>query len=155
MEAPNASRREAMRRAALLALGIDPITVVWPSEDVLKDAEPAAEPPEPAELSDGEWLVIVPFLPPGAPQANAMSNRAFLDAVIAVMRRGGAWTSRYTPAREIEAVRRRFGRWAHLGIFQALTDALTDLDLPPERKRLLALAGQRAAHVEARAHPRE
>ena len=99
--------------------------------------------------------MIAPLLPPEAPQANAMSNRAFLDAVIAVMRRGGAWTSRHTPAAEIEAVRRRFGRWSHLGVFQALADALTDLDLPPERKRLLALAGQRAANLKARAHPRE
>ena len=129
--APNASDREAMRRAALLALGIDPATVVWPSEDVLRDAEPAVQPPEPAELSDAEWQVIAPFLPPEAPQANAMSNRAFLDAVIAAMRRGGAWTSRHTPAPEIEAVRRRFGRWAHQGVFQALTDALAEPRSPP------------------------
>ena len=143
-----------MRRAALLALGIDPATVVWPGEDVLRDAEPAAQPPEPAGLSDRDWQLIGPLLPPEAPQANAMSNRAFLDAVLAAMRRGGAWTSRHTPAAEIEAVRRRFGRWAHLGVFQALADGLTDLDLPPERKRLLALAGQRAANLKARAHPR-
>ena len=53
VESTNASQREASRHAALLALGIDPATVVWPSEDVLKDAEPAVQPPEPAELSDG------------------------------------------------------------------------------------------------------
>ena len=153
-EATNASQREGMRRAALLALGIDPATVAWPSEGELRDAEPAAQPPEPAELSDGEWLVIAPLLPPEAPQANAMSNRAFLDAVIAAMRRGGCWTSRRTPATEIEPVRRRFGRWAHLGVFQALAAALTDLDLAPERKRMFALAGQRAATLRARAHPR-
>ena len=78
-----------MRRAALLALGIDPATVAWPSEGELRDAEPAAQPPERAGLSDAEWQVIAPFLPPEAPQAKAMSNRAFLDAVIAAMRRGG------------------------------------------------------------------
>ena len=155
VEATNASQREAMRRAALLALGIDPATVVWPSEDVLKDAEPAVQPPEPAELSDGEWLVIAPFLPPEAPQANAMSNRAFLDAVIAVMRRGGAWTSRHTPAPRSKPFAAALGAGRTLACFRRWRTRLPSLDLPPERKRLLALAGQRAAHLKARAHPRE
>jgi hypothetical protein len=80
-----------------------------------------------------------------------MSNRDFLDAVLTAMRRGGVWASRDAPAADIEAVRRRFGRWAHLGVFQALAEALPSFALSPECRRLLALAGQRAAQLKSRA----
>ena len=148
-ETTDASQTEASRRAACLGLGIDPATVVWLSESA--ELRELPQPREHVELSDEEWHAIAPFLPSEAPQANSMSNRDFLNAVLAAMRRGGNWVSRHTPATDIEAVRRRFGRWAHLGVFQALAEALPNLDLSPECKRLLALAGQRAAHLKSRA----
>jgi transposase len=141
---------EERRRVACLALGIDPATVVWPSQGA-EPSEPADSNPEHVELSDEDWCVLAPFLPPDAPQASSMGNREFLEAVLAAMRRGGVWVSRRTPAAEIEAVRRRFGRWSHLGVFQALANALPGLALSPECKRLLAFAGQRAAQLKSRA----
>jgi transposase len=149
-------QKEARRAAACLALGIDPATVVWASEAVeLAPREPVALDRERVEFSDADWRAIAPLLPPEAPQAHAMTNRDFLDAVLNAMRRG-AWVSRQTPAPEIEGVRRRFGRWAHLGVFAALAEALPGLELSQECKRLLALAGERAAQLKSRAvHPRK
>ena len=55
------------------------------------------------------------------------------------------------PTAEIEAVRRRFGRWAHAGVFGALADALRDFALSPECRRLLSLAAERQGRLAARA----
>lgn len=145
---------EATGDAGLLrALGIDPATVVWPSagpEDL--DAEPArGAPPQASALADEEWQQVAPLLPPEAPQANAMSNRAFLETVLAAMQRGGAWTTRTATTAEIEPVRRRFGRWAHQGVFERLSADLAALQLSPDHKRLLDLACRRAASLRARA----
>ena len=146
----DASDLEERRRDACRALGIDPSAIVWPTPETSgAPSASVATDREGIELSDEDWVLVAPFLPPEAPQANSMSNRDFLEAVLAVMRRGGSWSSRHTPAAEIEGVRRRFGRWAHQGVFQALADALPSLALSPECKRLLALAGQRAAQLKA------
>ena len=148
----DASDLEERRRDACRALGIDPSAIVWPTPETSgAPSASVATDREVIELSDEDWVLVAPFLPPEAPQANSMSNRDFLDAVLAVMRRGGAWSSRHTPAAEIEGVRRRFGRWAHQDVFQVLADALPSLALSPECKRLLVLAGQRAAQLKSRA----
>lgn len=149
----DALQREAGRRAVCVALGIDPATVPWPTgngEQKRSEVEPPTN-SEQVRLSDTEWKLVAPFLPAEAPQAKTMSTRDFLEAVLAAMRRGGAWVSRSTPAAEVEAVRRRFGRWAHQGVFQGLAEALPSLALSPESKRLLALAGERAARLRSRA----
>jgi hypothetical protein len=137
---------------ALRALGVDPSTVAW------RSARGESGPPDEQAsigddivLSDAAWDKVAPLLPTEAPQASAMPNRVFLEAVLAAMQRGGAWTTRAAPTADIEAVRRRFGRWAHQGIFQALADALPRLAVDPEHARLIALAGRRAACLKARA----
>ena len=50
-----------------------------------------------------------------------------------------------------EHLERRFGRWAHLGVFARLEGVLGHLSLSAERERLLRLACQRAASLKARA----
>ena len=143
----------AERDAALVALGIDAATIVWPKLEAdatdarAKTVESLACAPM---LDDAAWQLLMPLLPAEAPQASAMTNREFLDAVLAAMQRGGAWTSRATPTAEIEPVRRRFGRWAHAGVFEVLAEGLPDLALAADHKRLLALAGRRAASLRAR-----
>jgi transposase len=155
--------------AALKALGIDAATIVWP--DVKVDAATSTEGGEGAplpsvrahasamtgapSLSDAEWQSLAPLLPDEAPQASTMSNRAFLEAVLAAMQRGGAWTSRAIPTAGIEPVRRRFGRWAHAGVFSTLSDAMPNLDWAQDHKRLLALACARAASLRSRARGRD
>lgn len=149
--ASGSSDRQAKRDAAARALGLDPALVRWPGEeDVALSIQPAVAAPEEAPLSDEEWEALAPLLPAEAPQARSMPARDFLDCVLDAMRRGGRWTSRQTPAADIEAVRRRFGRWAHLGVFQGLAEVLPSLALSAESKRLLALACQRAAQLKAR-----
>jgi len=139
----------ARRRAAAIALGLDPAAIAWP--DRHEEHDPASGDTEVEwNLRDEDWRVLEPLLPAEAPQVQTMSNREFLSAVLEAMRRNG-WSSRSTPATAIEAVRRRFGRWAHQGVFEAIGAALTSLDLAPETKRLLALACRRAGRIKANA----
>ena len=156
---PADEEREAheARATCLRRLGIDPETIVWPAAPGVEEVadEGLSLPGDVGCLSDEEWALLAPFLPLEAPQVSAMGNRSFLDAVLAAMQRGGAWTSRATTSAEIEAVRRRFGRWAHQGTFQALREALPRLDVSPEHQRLLGLAAQRAASLKARGSTRE
>lgn len=141
----------AQRDAALRALGIDPSTVVWPDSTLIESCnEEAAAADQEPRLSDAEWQVIAPFLPAEPPQARAMSNRNFLDEVVRAMQRCGTWTTRQKSAQESDAVRRRFGRWAHLEIFQALAEELPRLDLPQALKSALTLAVQRAESLRRR-----
>jgi transposase len=143
---------EASRRAAALALGLDPSTIPWSQlQDERSGGEPTQTEPDRHRLSDEEWRALAPLLPAEAPQVKAMPNRDFLEAVLDAMRRGGAWVSRETPAVEIEAVRRGFGRWAHQGVFQNIAAALPYFALSPDTARLLELAGGRARGLKARA----
>jgi len=143
---------EERRRNACRALGIDPSTVAWPSREGsgLKPSASVVTDRESIELGEDEWQTVALVLPPEAPQLSTMTNREFLNGVLAAMRRGGTWASPQTPAADIEAVRRRFGRWAHQGVFQALAEALPSLALSAETKRLLTFAGERAAQLRAR-----
>jgi hypothetical protein len=138
------------RCAAARALGLDPSAIVWPNtcEDRATE-QPAPSEAERVCLSDAEWALLAPLLPIEAPQAKAMSNRDFVNAVLEALRRG-TWVSRRARAANIESVRRRFGRWSHQEVFQRMAAAVSRLDLPPETKRLLALAGQRAVRLKSR-----
>ena len=143
----NETESDTSRNAAAVALGLDPATIAWP-EGEESGASGEAE-GERQHLSDEAWLALAPLLPVEVPQSKAMSNRAFLEAVLEATQRNG-WVSRKTPAAGIEAVRRRFGRWAHAGVFQAIAAALPGLDLSVETARLLELAGKRARQLKAR-----
>jgi hypothetical protein len=155
---PETSKTEtitAQRDAVLRALGIDPATVVWPDSALIESCdEEAAAADQEVRLSDAEWHVIAPFLPAEPPQARAMSNRNFLDEVVRAMQRCGTWTTRQKSAQESDAVRRRFGRWAHLGVFQVLEEQLPSLDLPGKLKSALTLAAQRAESLRRRSSGR-
>ena len=77
-----------------------------------------------------------------------MSQRQVLDKVIWVIAKGRRWTA----LDGSEAVRRKFGRWAHAGVWQQLHDAAVAAGtLHPQRllhlkriaERAAALAGKR------------
>jgi transposase len=141
---------DTRRRAAAVALGLDPSIIAWPDRRDEHEAASGEVKSERPHLTDAEWRSLAPLLPAEAPQAKAMSNREFLKAVLEAMQRNG-WVSRKTPAADIEAARRRFGRWAHAEVFQGLAAALPGLDLSPETARLLQLAAKRARQLKARA----
>ena len=135
---------------AARALGLDPSVIVWPDRREDRAAgQPHLPDPKRGGLSAGEWAALAPCLPDEAPQAEATSNRDFVNAVLDAMRRG-RWASRHMPRPTIEAVRRRFARWAHRGIFQAIAASLPNPALSSETTHLLELAVRRARRLKAR-----
>jgi transposase len=127
----------------LRAIGADPATVVLPGEAYPADSC-TTEPP--GRLTDCEWAALSLFLPPEAPQSGAMPTRDFLDAVLWVTRLRKPWTE-LSQLRGGEHIRRRFGRWAHRGIWQALREATQHLDLDSARHSEIADVARRAARM--------
>lgn len=81
-------------------------------------------------LTDGEWALVAPFLPVPAKTGRfrRWSLRRVLDAILHVLRTGGAW--RHLP-REFPpwpTVHRWFLRLSHTGVFERLAHALTMAD---------------------------
>ena len=104
-------------------------------------AQPRAE-DIPLALTDAEWAILSPLLPAEPPQAEALDNRAVLDKVIWVIAKGRRWSALNAAH---EAVRRKFGRWAHAGIWQQLhADADAAGALHPQRRLHLQRIAQRA-----------
>lgn len=101
-----------------------------------------------ADLSDEEWATIEPALPLESRQANTMGNRDFVNAVLAAMHRGGRWNDQRKNDPYPDAVRRRFGRWAHLNLWQALDEAIADRDLSGERKAQFKAISDRAKRLQ-------
>lgn len=132
----------AQREAMLRAIGVDPSVIRWPDPVSTREPQSMAVACIATPLSDDEWALIAPHLPAEPPQANAMANRAFLDAVLVAVARG-AWTDHRNRGASSDAVRRRFGRWAQQGVWQRLATA--DLALAPARKAEFANLARRAA----------
>jgi transposase len=114
------------------------------------DAHAVGEPRAFEALDDAEWQHIAPLLPNEAPQAATMGNRAFLNAVLKAMQRGGRWTEYPKTGVSSDAVRRRFGRWAHHGVWQRLAATVLDLDLSAERKDAFGTIARRAQTLAQR-----
>jgi len=144
------STRHDARSAALRALGIDPSTVVFPAVGVDAPGDDQA-PPRPAkgQLDDDEWAIISPYLPDESPQAQALANRAFVDAVLWMQARSAHWTQ--IADQRGEAVRKRFARWAHTGVWQRLYDDVVQVGgLGGERQAQLAALAKRARILQSR-----
>lgn len=105
------------------------------------------------ELSDDEWAVVEPFLPPprvgGRPRDD---DRRVLNAIVWKIRSGAAW--RDVPARygSWQSVYTRFRRWALDGTFtrmltgvQAAADAAGDIDWLVSVDSTIVRAHQHAA----------
>lgn len=140
----------AEQAAALRGLGVNPATIAW------EGRPPAPEPSPPPrrllvvdDLSEADWeaLGAARVLPPPPSQADAMSDRAFIAAVVAVLRAGAAWTAlphHVSP----EAVRRKFARWAHAGVWQRL--AASHAPVSADLRRRLEAASMRAQRLSQR-----
>ena len=129
--------------AACAALGIDMETL----PRSLREPEACAvEPVEPREvplaLSDTEWAVIELSLPPEPSQADTLGNRAIVDAVLWTIVKGKGWT--HLGRVSHEAVRRKFGRWATEGIWQALSLTVSSSELSSERRSQFRRIAERA-----------
>jgi transposase len=129
--------------AALRAIGVDPATV---SDRIFAPCDPEPESkctvPLDVELSDGEWDLIAPHLPPEPTQSATLSNREIVDAVLRVIVLRKPWTG--LGGARAEAVRKKFGRWVRAGAWQRLAAALSESHLSPERKRQILRIAERA-----------
>lgn len=110
--------------------------------------QPSDDPRSPFEpLLDTEWEIIALHLPAEPRQINTMGNREFVNAVLAAMHRGGRWTAYLKPGAQSDAVRRRFGRWAHQGIWQDFKMNLPELSLTDGRKKEFEAIARRAEQL--------
>jgi hypothetical protein len=146
---------EDTRDVAARALGIDPTLLSWERLAEAESGAPATAPAltvdlptDFAPLTDLEWQTLLPLLPAERSQLSVMGNRDFLDAVLQAMARCGRWAARDWSARKSESVRRRFSRWAKLGIFERLAERLPELALSPETRRWLVLAAHCARRLD-------
>jgi transposase len=80
-------------------------------------------------VSDEEWLVIGPLLPPerGRWSRPAQDNRRYFEGMLWVARTGSQW--RYLPDHygKWNSVFRRYRRWIESGIFDAMLETLAEL----------------------------
>ena len=80
-------------------------------------------------VSDAEWLVIGPLLPPerGRWSRPAQDNRRYFEGMLWVARTGSQW--RYLPDHygKWNSVFRRYRRWIASGIFDAMLETLAEL----------------------------
>jgi transposase len=80
-------------------------------------------------VSNEEWLVIGPLLPPerGRWSRPAQDNRCYFEGMLWVARTGSQW--RYLPDHygKWNSVFRRYRRWIKSSIFDAMLDTLAEL----------------------------
>jgi transposase len=128
------------------ALGIDPKTL--PAAASLSGVINALESRsdiifEETDLTDDEYDVMAPHLPPDPRGEGNLSNRTVLDALIWVQARGRALTHLPDKYGKSDSIRKRGERWAVSRVWNNLFDALADLNLPERRRvelRRLCLA---------------
>ncbi|MCF3935299.1 IS5 family transposase [Acuticoccus sp. M5D2P5] len=76
------------------------------------------------DLSEVEWSIIEPLLPPSLPGKQRVDDRCILTGIFWILRTGSPWRdlpARYAPAR---TVYNRFNRWAKRGVWLAVFEAL-------------------------------
>jgi transposase len=84
--------------------------------------------PYPTDLSDSEWLLIEPYIPPikagGRPALH--TRREIVDAICYVLRSGGAWRLLPHDFPPWQTVYHYFRLWRDDGIFEQLNHALRE-----------------------------
>jgi len=76
------------------------------------------------DLSDFEWKIVEPLLPPAGRGAERVDDRRVVNGIFYVLRTGTPWRdlpSRYGP---YTTVYNRFNRWARKGVWLAMFEAL-------------------------------
>jgi len=137
-------------REELEALGIDPDIVVLPSgcSAGTEDRDKVRLCETEGELTDEEWTLICPLLPPEARQARTISNREFVNSVLWVFAGGRHWTQ--IAGDRGEAMRKRCARWAHAGVWQELHEDIKGRGLSPGRESQLLALAERARRLRAK-----
>ena len=80
------------------------------------------------DLSDVEWRVIQPLLPPKGRGRARVDDRRVLDAIFYILRTGAPWRDlpgRYGPYTTAYNRFNRFNRWSRRGVWGQVFEALT------------------------------
>jgi transposase len=93
--------------------------------------QPIARKPYDTDLTDEQWAIVEPLLPPrksgtsrgGRP---AMPWREMLNAMLYINRAGGAWRLMPHDLPHWNTVHWRFRHWCKTGVWQSVHDALRD-----------------------------
>ncbi|MBS0995928.1 IS5 family transposase [Gluconobacter cerinus] len=91
------------------------------------------------ELTDHEWVMIGPLLPPerGRWARPAGDNRLFLNGMLHVLRTGCPWRDMHERYGKWNSVYVRFRRWAEQGVWDALLQTLVELGLTDDWQHML------------------
>jgi hypothetical protein len=136
---------------ALSALGIKPGTLVFrPFADAVTLPPPARRSLELVALDDRDWNAILAsgLLPDAPSQAHAIDNRTALRCILTVIA-GKPWTALRDSPITPEAARKKFARFAELGVWRRLAEWAASADVSPPTQRLLQAAHQRAAQLKS------
>jgi len=139
---------DADRRRQILAAGLNPDHIVFARRIADEDADaPLLGPRTPplVRLNDAEWNAILAsgVLPSEPPQADAMDNRTFVEAVLSVVGRKYPWTILDIHGLSSEAVRKKFTRYAKKGVWQTLAARVGPQALTAARSAELQVAARR------------
>lgn len=102
------------------------------------------------DLSDAEWELIGPLLPPerGRWARPSGDNRRFLNGMLHVLRVGCPWRDMHERDGKWNSVYVRFRRWAEQGVWDALLQTLVDLGLTDDWQHMIDSTSVRG-HVSA------
>lgn len=80
-------------------------------------------------LSDGEWALIAPLLPPerGRGCRPAGDNRPFFEGMMWMARTGSQWRHLPDEYGKWNSVFRRYRRWIETGVFDAMLETLAEM----------------------------
>lgn len=102
------------------------------------------------DLSDAEWDLIGPLLPPerGRHARPAGDNRRYLNGMLHVLRVGCPWRDMHQRYGKWNSVYVRFRRWAGQGVWDAMLQTLVDLGLTDDWQHMIDSTTVRG-HVSA------
>jgi transposase len=91
------------------------------------------------DLSDAEWELIDPLLPPerGGQARLAGDNRRFLNGKLHVLRVGCPWRNMHERYGKWNSIYVRFRRRAEQGVWDALLQTLVDLGLTDDGQHMI------------------